>query len=136
MELYLIKMANGNYAPAYESDREASERIKPGNVVKGSITTPRNLQFHKKYFAMMNLMYSNQERFESFEDFRGYYQMRAGFYKTVLTPKSKLYWPVSISFAKMDDLEFEEVYNKVLDKLLEDIPMNRQDIEKELIEFM
>ena len=84
----------------------------------------------------MNLMYSNQERFESFEDFRGYYQMRAGFYKTVLTPKTKLYWPVSISFAKMDDLEFEEVYNKVLDKLLEDIPMNRQDIEKELIEFM
>ena len=136
MEVYLIKTTNGNFVPAYDSDRENSVRFPPGEIVKANITKPRNIGFHKKYFAMLNLMYQNQERFNNFEDFRGYYQIRAGYYKTVLTPKSTMYWPVSISFANMDQLEFENVYNSVLDCLLEDIPMDRIDIEKELIEFM
>ena len=136
MDIYLTKTADGHFIPAYNSDYEAASNIRPGETVKGVITRPRNLQFHKKYFAMLNLLFANQELYSSFEDFRGYYQMKAGFYKTVLTPKGKLYWPISISFASMDDLEFETVYNKVLDELLKDIPMDRQDLETALVEFM
>ena len=148
MDIYLIKTTNENFVPAYDSDRENSVRFPPGEIVKANITKPRNVGFHKKYFAMLNLMYQNQDHFDYFENFRSYYQMRAGFYKIILVPQGRLekikikrptgelHWPTSISFANMDQLEFENVYNRVLDRLLEDIPMDRVDIEKELVEFM
>ncbi|RNM07723.1 DUF1367 family protein [Dickeya undicola] len=55
---------------------------------------------------------------KSFEVFRGWVTMEAGFYVTFHMPDSTLRRePKSISFAKMDDLTFSELYKSALNVL-------------------
>ena len=136
MELYLTKRDDGLFAPAYNSDYEVAKKVKPGETVKGSITRPRNMKFHKKFFALLNLGFENQEQYEDFESFRAVVTMKAGFYKYITTEKGYIYLPKSISFSKMEDFEFAELYDKVLDVLLKMLGTNKEDLEQELINFM
>ncbi len=69
-EVYLIKNLNGLFMPAYDSDKEICNKIKVGEAVKVKFSKPRNYEFHKKYFALLNLAYSNYETDMSFDEFR------------------------------------------------------------------
>ncbi|BEO27465.1 hypothetical protein SMQC21_10450 [Serratia marcescens] len=56
---------------------------------------------------------------KSFEAFRAWVTIQAGFYTEFIMPDgTKRQEPKSISFAKMDDIEFGEFYKSVLDVLL------------------
>jgi len=138
VEVYFIKIEKG-IVPACDSDYDAMKRFKNGEPIKAIITKPRNYEFHKKFFALIRCIHHNLP--ESWgkcseNSFRKVITMRAGFFNVVKTDRGEWQEPVSISFANMDNLEFEEVYNKVLDECLKIIPFDRQDLEKELIEFM
>ncbi len=55
---------------------------------------------------------------KSFEAFRAWVTIQAGFYTEFIMPDgTKRQEPKSISFAKMDDIEFSEFYKSVLDVL-------------------
>ncbi len=136
MDLYLVKTNNGTFIPAYDSDHEAAKKIKSGEMVKGSITRPRNVGFHKKFFALLNLGFQNQEQYEDFESFRAVVIMKAGFYTKIATDRGAVYLPKSISFAKMDETEFEQVYDKVLDVIIAVIGVTKEDVEIEIVNFM
>ena len=43
--------------------------------------------------------------------------------------------PDSIAFENMDDIEFQEVYSKVLDFIIQDTGATKEDIEKNLLSF-
>ena len=136
MELYLVKTNEGSFIPAYNSDHELAQKIKPGEIVQGKITRPRNVEFHRKFYALLNLGFSNQEQIEDFESFRAWVTMKAGFHKRVVTDSGEFYLPKSISFAKMDEIEFADLYSKVLDVLLKLLDTTKEDLEMELINFM
>lgn len=121
MEITLIKQLNGSFIPAFDSDKEIANKIKVGDPISGKFSKKRNYEFHKKYFALINLAYSNSILNESltFEQFRGEITMRAGYSDSYIDFKGNLkYQPISISFAKMDDLEFEDLYSKCIDVIL------------------
>ena len=61
MELTLIKQFDNSFKLAYDSDFEKAKKIKPLKEVKCKITQPRNIKFHRKFFALINLVYDNQE---------------------------------------------------------------------------
>lgn len=136
MELYLVKQLNGSLLPAYESDYEKVKKIKQGDTVKCEVTKPRNIKFHKKFFALMNLVYQNQERYDHIDDLREQLTIAAGYYTTTYTlegveqQKAK-----SISFAAMDELEFGELYNALLDVIVKYFHFDRIEIEQNLAEF-
>lgn len=136
MELYLVKQLNGSLLPAYDSDYEKVKKIKQGDTVKCEVTKPRNIKFHKKFFALMNLVYQNQERYEHIDDLREQLTIAAGYYTTTYTlegveqQKAK-----SISFAAMDELEFGELYNALLDVIIKYFHFDRIEIEQNLAEF-
>ena len=136
MELYLVKQLNGSLLPAYDSDYEKVKKIKQGDTVKCEVTKPRNIKFHKKFFALMNLVYQNQERYEHIDDLREQLTIAAGYYTTTYTlegveqQKAK-----SISFAAMDELEFGELYNALLDVIVKYFHFDRIEIEQNLAEF-
>ena len=44
--------------------------------------------------------------------------------------------PKSISFAKMNEEQFQEVYQRVLDVIIEDIGADKETIEKQLMSFL
>ena len=135
---FLVKKQFGKLVPVYNSDAEAlkAAKLKEGEVYEVEIKKKRNYQFHKKYFSLLNLCYDNQEQFESFDDLRAYLTCKAGYYKEVDTPKGKMILPLSISFAKMDEIEFEQLYSKTIDVICKFLDVEQDDLLAEIVEYM
>jgi len=79
MEIY-VKKQFGKLVPIYNSDAEALKdcKLKDGEVYRVDITKPRNYEFHKKYFSLLNLCFDNQEQFKEINDLRAYLTCKAG----------------------------------------------------------
>jgi hypothetical protein len=135
MELY-AQIINGKIVPEYTGDYDKLAKIKSGETYKFVITKPRNIKFHRKYFALLNLVFDNQDKFDNQEDMRLYLQMKAGFYKRIETGTGSMILPVSISFGKMDEFEFSEVYNRVMDQVCLFLDIDSESIEREIINYM
>ena len=124
MDIYLVRTDAGLRAYTDE-DYDKLHRFKVGETVKASVVKPRNLAFHRKFFAMLRcgwdcLTEQQRENMRSQDGYRQYVLIVAGFTDIIydmhgnkFSEKAK-----SISFAKMDDTEFEKVYNRTLDVIL------------------
>jgi hypothetical protein len=134
MKIALIKSFNGLKA-AYNSDLENLKKLKEGVIYEVNIKKPRNLMFHRKFFALINLVFENQEVFDNSEDLRYYLIMKAGFYKKVKTPDGEMFIPKSLKFDKMDNVEFEEVYNGVIKVIEKELLITKQDILENIQEY-
>ncbi|MFQ6415319.1 DUF1367 family protein, partial [Streptococcus pneumoniae] len=71
-----------------------------------------------------------------FDTYRKYMVIKAGYFDAYQTPKGLFYDARSISFSSMDQAEFEEVYSRVLDKIISDIGLTGDEIEMQLTNFM
>lgn len=137
MEFYAtIAKPSNRLIAINDSDLEEIKKLKQNTEYKFSVIHPRNYLFHKKFFALLNLGFQNQEKIQHFEEYRAIKTMQAGFFRLVVTEKGKVYLPESISFASMDELEFEQVYKKVLELITSEINVSSKDIEQELLNFM
>ena len=67
--------------PLYSSDAEELAKLKQGTNYKFKVSQERNAPLHRKFFALLNLGYENQEFHNNFEDYREVMIMKAGFYK-------------------------------------------------------
>lgn len=119
MKIYLQNTPHG-LVPMYDSDFDEKKKLRIGQVYLADIRVPRNYDFHKKFFALLNAGFAllperTQNGFRSLEGFRQYVLVAAGFYDTYFSPRLKQFVeiPKSISFASMDNAEFSEVYDKV-----------------------
>lgn len=122
--------------PLYSSDLEEKRKLKIGETYQVEVKRPRNYQFHKKFFALLNIGWENTDVDMPFETYRRWVTMRAGFYKVYHTPKGELYEPESIAFSSMDDDTFSEVYDRVLNIILKDTGAEKPDVEAMLIDFL
>ena len=130
-----VKNTLSGLIPLYPSDLEEKKKLKIGNDYKAVITNPRNIDFHKKYFALLNLGHQNSQLDVSFEFYRAYVIMKAGYAKTAITPNGTIFLPESISFASMEQQVFEELYSRSINVIIKDIGATSDDIESELIKF-
>jgi hypothetical protein len=135
MKLLLRNTLSG-LMPLYPSDFDEKRKLKLGQDYEAEIKNPRNVGFHRKFFALVNLGHENTSLDMPFETYRKYLIMKAGYFKIYQTPKGVYYEPDSISFGSMSQDQFEEVYSRVLDKVIEDIGTTKDEIEKQLINFM
>lgn len=135
MKLLLRNTISG-LVPIYPSDQDEKRKLKLGNDYICEITNPRNVGFHRKFFALLNIGHENTNLDMPFDTYRKYILMKAGYFKAFDTPKGTFYDAESISFANMAQDKFEEVYSRVLDKIIADIGCTSEDIEKQLINFL
>ena len=124
MEIHLVRTSLGLQAYADE-DYELLHKIKVGSIVKAKIVQPRNIKFHRKFFAMINaawdcLTEQQRQNLRSKETFREQLLIVSGFSEPLydFNGRKFLERAKSISFAKMDEPAFNEVYNRVLDTIL------------------
>ena len=122
--------------PLYPSDMDQKRKLKLGNDYIVEVTNPRNVGFYKKFFALLNIGHENTDLDMPFDTYRKYILMKAGYFKAYDTPKGTFYDAESISFANMPQDKFEEVYSRVLDKIIIDLGCTSDDIEKQLINFL
>lgn len=116
-------------------DDEAADYLKKtanGEAVEVEITRPRNLQFHRKYFALLkvgyeaweenrpDVFYKGEKVQANFERFRKDVAIMCGFYEIVVNVKNETRLDAkSISFAKMTEDEFTKLYDKTINLLLQ-----------------
>lgn len=97
----------------------------------------RNCGNHRRFFAFINTTFDMQDEFDNKEVWRKYLQMKAGFFDEVVTGKGKvLYWPQSISWDKLDEIEFKDLFNRVINAFLKYYGHDLNDIQiNSLMEF-
>ena len=129
MKLTLIKNLNNTFSIAYNSDYELAKKLKVNTEYQCEIKKPRNYQFHKKYFALIKMIYDNQERYINIDHLRKDLTIEAGFYTQRENLKGELVYEAnSVSFAKMNQEEFDNLYSKTLDAIVKNFNFDKQDI--------
>ena len=144
MDIYLNKDSYNRFLPAFGSDYDNASKISVGETVKASITKPRNVQFHKKYFAMIERIHHCMDEgmekvYPQPENVRYVIMILIGEFEIIILPDgTQNKKPKSISFASMDDLKFEEIYSKSLDAGLKYFlkDMDEKEFEREILGFL
>lgn len=124
MELRLLNTPSG-LKPLYDEDYDQKKKLKIGEIYKAKIAIARNINFHRKYFALINCAwaYQNERTTKHFKNnvecFRKTVEISAGHCDTVynLSLKSWVDIPKSIAFDKLKQEEFEDLYERVKDVL-------------------
>lgn len=143
MEIYVQNTEKG-LVPLYDSDDFEKRKLKLNEKYKVEIKKARNIKFHKKYFSLIKCAWLNlPERFDELyphpENFRKAVQIMAGFYETYfLVDGTQIIESKSIAFESISEEEFQDVYNKVLDVILNNFfpENNREDFENEIYKFL
>ncbi len=143
MKLFVKNTIKG-LVPCDDNDYEAKQKLKIGEVYQVTISRPRNYEFHKKYFALINCAweYLNENQvqfFKNINNFRKTMELAAGHSEMVysINRKEFIEQVLSIAFDKMDNDQFQDLYNRVFDVILK-YPLkniSQEEFEKNLINF-
>lgn len=102
--------------PSGHHDQTEFDKLRPTNEYKIDARKARNPDHHRKGFALINLIFENQEKYTTIEHLLTELKLRVGWYtEHVRTSGELVMIPKSISFADMDQTQFEEFYNRVTD---------------------
>lgn len=113
MKILLTKALN-SLRPADETAEQALQGIKHGDVVSVEIKRPRNLLHSRKFFAMLQIVFDNQEHYTSLDDLRAVCLCEIGHCNTVQRPDGYIKYPRSMNFASLDQDEFNALYDKAV----------------------
>jgi len=136
MKILVVKNHRG-LVPVYDSDYELYAKIPMNEEFEIEYTKKRNLKFHKKIFALYKLAFENQSDYRSLDDMRRDISIVSGFYDEVVNKISGEVIQIakSISFAKMDETEFSELYEKTKDTISKWLGIDNETIENEIMQF-
>ena len=114
-----MRKVRGGLVPAQDANTDAFDALQHGEVVKVTIVTyrTRNSRFHRKFFAMLNVLHGYVSEVMPFEVFRSWITVQAGYFET--GPRGFV-CAKSIAFSRMGPDEFEQLYNRVIDFALSD----------------
>src|SRR4051812_48782179 len=74
-----VRCSLGGLVPMYDTDLENKKKLKVGSEYLVSVKMPRNIRFHRKIFALYNLVFQNQETYRFLDDLRRDITIEAGF---------------------------------------------------------
>jgi len=134
-----LKRHLGALRAADRESEEALATIPHGVVVKAVISQPRNINHHRKYFALLNAVFPHQDLYPTMETFAAAMKCACGLGETVKLPDGRtMIVPGSIAFAKMDQAAFDQFYQRaeqvILTRILPSI--NKDDLTKEVNDIM
>lgn len=121
--------SHAGLSPSGEEAAELIQKLRMGETVLVDVKRPRNIQYHRRFFAMLGYAYEHWDPEpveykgvkvgKNLEVFRAWCIARAGYYELSVTPDGKVRAePESMSFANMDQLGFEKLYNDVANVIL------------------
>ena len=112
-----IKRA-GALIPYDDAAKAVLDKFGQGTVIWMDPKQPRNERHHRKYWALISLVWDNvdHEQYPSPEDLHDAIKISVGLRTRIHLPSGKLaYRAGSIAFSKMDQTEFSKFYDRVCD---------------------
>ena len=133
----LFRKGLGCLSPADARAEQFLARVKFGDLVQLEAKRPRNIAHHAKFFAMLQLIFENQSSYKSVDDILDAFKFAVGHTKKIKTRRGIIEVPLSISFASMDQDQFNEFYDKAMDFMCAEVVpgLQKEDLAKELLEF-
>ncbi|MDE2232546.1 MAG: DUF1367 family protein [Patescibacteria group bacterium] len=137
----LAKTLSGKLEPCDDNGRDRLAKIGAGDIVLCEIKRGRNIKFHRKLFAMLNIIFKNQEHYKSIDDLLAVAKLSTGHVHTIETRHGIVRLPASISFSSMSEDDFSDFYDRVTNWVCESVipGLNRehldQEVADELLEF-
>lgn len=129
MEIYFVKTLNGSFKPAYDSDYENAKKLPLNEPFPMTYVKKRNVKFHRKLFALINMVYQNQERYNNYEELRKHLTVASGYFNLTYDLEGvEQKEAKSISFASMDEIEFNALYSAVVDTIIKYFHFDKQEI--------
>lgn len=118
--IWLRRTVSG-FVPIDAEDMLASWKI--GDEVLADVRKPRNAKLHRKAFVLLDMVWPHTE-YPNKELLRKAMTIGAGFVDLVANPLTGevSYVPKSWAFGAMDDAEFKELYQRLIDVALKIVP--------------
>ena len=125
--------------PAHQTDEDALKALPTSVPLRVKVTRMRNVQFHRKYFALLNYAFECWTPPEgqalasnisvvvekNFDRFRKDIIILAGFYEAHYRLNGEVRLePKSISFSSMDQDAFDILYDKTIDVIIKHVLSN------------
>ena len=143
MKLIVVNTPRG-LIPCGDDDFDEKKKLKIGQAYSVEVRVVRNVDFHRKYFALIAYAweYLNEKELATFktkDNFRKYLEISAGHCEVIFHPRLQEFVeiPKSISFGSMDNAEFSDLYDRVKDVIFSIIGnrVTREEFERILIDF-
>lgn len=129
----------GRLEPVDDAGRDFLAKIAAGSVVSAEVKRPRNIGHHRKFFALVNMIWQNQTRYKSPDELLDAIKVHIG-HATAMTLRdgTEVRVPKSISFASMDQAAFDAFWDRVVQVVCAEIipGLNRDDLERELLDLV
>ena len=128
MQCRLEKMGSV-LVPWDDATREWMETKRDGTYLVADVVAPRNYEFHKKFFALLNATFplwepaplpDGTEVTKDFDQYREDVTILAGHFRQVFSASGNAFVirAKSISFAAMDEEQFKRFYDAALNAIL------------------
>lgn len=134
MVKFLVSKRLGSLHPVDDQGEQAMRTLGINEVFSVEIKRPRNVQFHRKFFALLQIILENQDYYKSVDDLLDVVKLRIGHCRTIQTQDGEVRIPNSISFASMDATAFDDFYNRACAWVCQEVipGLDRQDLDSEV----
>jgi len=114
---------NGGLFPADADAEEAFGKMRDGARYLVNLHRPRNVDHHRKLFAVLNVVQDNSDRWPTTETLLEDLKMSTGLFETRVNSLTGIPYVVakSISFSSMSQDEFEQWFNRAVDLICKQV---------------
>ena len=135
-----FKKDGNRLAPCDEKAEAVLSRIKNGAELRIEITRPRNIRHHRKFYALVNLVFQNQESYKTVDHLVAALKAAVNHCDVIqgADDSTLILAPKSISFGSMDQTAFDEFYDRCIDVIAKSFlsGVDEDDLRREVEEFL
>lgn len=120
-------------SPADDAASDALRKIPAGEAVMVEIRRPRSHKNLRRWFALCRLIFDNSEQFKSPDQVHDWLKIMAGHCTHIVSQKTGEVFLVadSIAFGRLDETEFQAIWSRAKDAVIEHVLPTVQDHELE-----
>jgi len=113
-------------------------KLPKDKLLRADIVAPRNIGLHRKAFVLLHKVFPHTD-YPTIDRLRAAMTIGAGYVDECVDPYTGevIWFPRSWAFDKMDDVEFQELYSRLIDVAIKIVPnSNRWDWEAAVDEIV
>lgn len=107
---------------------EECAKLPKDKAMRADFVVPRNPRLHRKAFVLLNVVHPHTN-YPTIERLRASMTIGAGFVDEAIDPYTgkAVWYPKSWAFDSMDDVEFQELYSRLIDVAIRIVPDSKRD---------